>query len=440
MANNPKGGQAKQSLFSKLQGIFAFRLLFSVLAALVIWLFINTNLNPASERSFYVLLTQKNQSSLEGKGLVLMNETIAPGVTVYVKGREEDLGGLTQGNFDVSLDFGKIEERGEKRVKLDLSVVDAKNISVLRMEPEEIDISVESITANQFDISPIWEGEPADGYELTGYTMVPRTQRIRGRESLVNQAAGVELRVDLSDLAGNRTAYLQSKVIDSAGEAMPVIDWEQSVEVSLEISKEVPVQPAITGNAAEEYYMLDCEVTPATVFVNGTSEALEGVDSVFTELVDITSARQSVSLSKLLVLPSGVSLTASKNPLGQAQVDIEIARYEYREFYISRSNIQLIDARENRRYKYEIVQSEIPIILKGKTNDLNAVTPDMITAVASVTDLNTGLHHVGVVVTLPDGVVGVQDAFLDVIVSADIPGNSGVVPDAAQPEAGAGGA
>jgi YbbR domain-containing protein len=371
---------------------------------------------------------------------MLINDSIAPGVTVYVKGREEDLGGLTQGNFNVSLDFGKIEEQGEKKVKLDLSVIDAKNISVLRMEPEEIDLSVESITANQFAVSPIWEGEPAEGYELTSSSIFPRTQRIRGRESLVNQAAGVELRVDLSDLAGNRTMYLQSKVIDGDGEPMPVIDWEQSVEVSLEISKEVPVQPAITGNAAEDYYMLDCTATPATVFVNGTKEALEGVDSIFTELIDITSARQSMSLSKLLVLPSGVSLTASKNPQSQAQIDIAIERYEYRRFDISRSNIQLINAREDSRYKYEIVQSEIPIILKGKTSDLNAVAPDMITAVASVTDLNTGLHHVGVVVTLPDGVVGVQDAFQDVLVSADKQGHSGESSGAGPPPAEAGGA
>jgi YbbR domain-containing protein len=411
-----------------------------VIAAVIIWLFINTTINPASERPIFVTITRKNLASLEDKGLILKeNDTIASGVNVYVKGREEDLGALTQSNFDVTLDFGKIDGRGEKKVELDLNVIDANNISVLRIEPEAISVDVEDIISKRFAITPIWEGEPAEGCELTDYTISPSTQIIRGRESMVDLAASAEVRIDLAGIAGNRTIYLQSQINDESGEPVSVLDWAQDLEISVEISKEVPVQPDITGNAADDYYVLEYSAIPQTVFVNGSSEALGDVESVFTELIDITSARQSMSLSKPFVLPASVRLTQSKTALAQAQVDIAIERYSYKEIYISRSNIQLINANENNRYRYEIVQSEIPIILKGKRKDLAAIAPDIITAVATVTGLNTGVHHISVVVTLPEGIVSVQEAFLDVIVSSEIQGNSGVVSDGAAQQGGAGG-
>lgn len=400
---------------SKIAASFFFRLLSSFILAVIVWLVISTTyVNPPDSGSIPVPLSLVQRSALDNMGLELRTESFRNYVEISYKCRKEDLEKITQANFEAYIDFSNVTGVDVTSLPVEIKTSNTDNISITKVEPATIPIAVEKRISKPFDVQVQFNGELADGFILTGYTCFPSTRSFTARESMVNQIAHVDVDVDLSGLAGNTIMHQECRVVNGDGKEITMVGWEQVVDISLEISKEVQVVPNVIGSLEDDYYVRYIITTPETVRINGTKDALEQVDSLYTDTIDIGRSRQSVSQERALQLPKNIKM--SQDALPRATVDVTIYRYQYTQnVALSKGRIDFINASD--AYRYEIVESEIPLILKGKVDDIANLTQDQVSAVVDVSELTIGTHAVPAIVTLPDGITNVNDVMLTMIVA-----------------------
>jgi YbbR domain-containing protein len=207
----------------------------------------------------------------------------------------------------------------------------------------------------------------------------------------------------------------ECKIISVEDKEMDVLEWIQAIDVAFEISKEVQVVADVTGVPYDGHYILSVDVEPHTVYVNGTKETLVDTDKLYTESVDVTDERASVSLRKYIIVPGGLRI--SSNSSAQAVVNVSIDKYRHLEVYISKSSISLINSDTSGDYIYEIANNEIPIIVRGKRNDMSEFDPESVSALVNVEALRPGTSSRPLIVKLPDGITLVGTPLVDVIVS-----------------------
>jgi len=73
------------------------------------------------------------------------------------------------------------------------------DVTVVSIDPPEIELHLERLQVRQVPVTPVIEGEPAPGFEVTGVRTVPSSLAVRGPESLVTDLEEVEttpVRVD----------------------------------------------------------------------------------------------------------------------------------------------------------------------------------------------------------------------------------------------------
>ena len=413
--NNDKN---EKSLLARIQSSFIFRLLCSLLLAAVVWLTLNsTYVNPPDTRTINnIPLTQLNRSTLENYNLELKTETFRGFVGVSLKGRQEELAKLSTGDFEAFIDFSNVTGVDVTSLDVELRTTKTDNFSIVKIEPSEIPIEVERRLTYPFDIAVNFVGELPQGFYRTGYSRSPPMKSFSARESLINQIDHVEVEVDLTGIAGNTVLYQQCRIYNKDGVIMNRQGWEQLVEISLEISKDVPVFGVVTGTPGEDYYVRFTSIMPEVVSINGTKEALEQVDSLYTEILDVSNARQSILRECDIILPSNVKM--SKDTLPRAEIDVTINMLQYtQDFALGKGRIEFINNQE--QYRYEIVENEIPLLLKGKVDDIANLDSNQISAVIDVQGLSQGTHAALAILTLPEGIISVNDVILTVIVARD---------------------
>ena len=410
-----KADNNEKKLLARITGSFIFRLFSSIFLAAVIWLTINaTYVNPPMTKTFRPPLTLLNRSALDDKRLELITENFRGSVDVVLKGRQEDVEKISVDDFDAFIDFSNVDGIEDTSLTVELRAPKTDNMTIVGIEPSTIPIKVERRVVKSFDITVHFTGELADGFYLTSYTQSSSTRLITARESLVDQIERVDVDVDLTGMAGNNIAHQQCRIYNVDGSEVNRVGWEQIVDVTLEISKDVQIIPDITGSPAEDHYVSYRTVTPESVRINGTKEALEQVGSLYTDVMDIGYARQSLSQERALLLPNNVRLTA--NALPRAQIDVTIYKYQYtQDVALSKTRVELINDEE--QYRYEIVESEIPLLLKGKVDDIANLDQSQVSAVIDVEGLLPGTNAVSAIVTLPEGIISVNDVLLTVIVA-----------------------
>ena len=413
----------ENGIFFRIQNNPYLKVIVSFLVAVVVWLMVNTTLNPPKETTINSTLRVINRQALTEKQLVLINENYQNSIDIHIKGRQEDLNKLSKRDFDAVLDFSKVNSVEDTTIQLDLPNFDLPNITITRIEPEEIAIELENLQYRMLDIDVELVGTPAPGFVCTGFTYSPMTEQFTDRESLISQIAKVKAIVDVGGLTGNETFRPQCQILDFDGEELRGIGRPIIVDVRVEISKEVPIVPDVTGKPESDYYVVSEVVVPQTVLISGTKDSLEKINEIYTDVLNIDKARQNVSATRTLIVPDTVRIS-TKSMKAEVDISVLIERQKYTSITLKREQIETVSSSADRGYRFYIVQDEITLLLKGKKNDIDQLKQEDVNAIVDVTGLMVGTHSVPVIITLPNGILNINDVTMDVQVSY-VPGNNG---------------
>jgi YbbR domain-containing protein len=284
------------------------RLLSSLVLALLLWGWVTTSQDPERTKSFGNIAIQAEE--LNGDLEVSMSSL--PTALVTVRGPESVIDDIAANQITAHLNLSNIHDPGTYTVPVNVSVPDAVwSHSVI---PSQLSIEVERTMTKQFRLQVQLQGtgnnpsrqvhvEPKNASEVT----------LRGPESDVKRVDKVVLRVDATNQTRSYTAEFTPVAIDSTGQEIPEVTiTPSSVTAAVEISargKSVAVISQLVGDPAQGYEVVDRQVIPSTVLVDGPQDSLNDLIAIQTEPIDITGVAGNIRRHvRLTGIPDGIQL------------------------------------------------------------------------------------------------------------------------------------
>ncbi len=370
----------------------------SVLAAILFWIIVFNTENPYLGKKIAVPIVVINEQTLIESKLELISEIPAT-VDVYVRGRGDSTNDITANDFKVLLDLSVIDSADVTRLKLPMPESDVKDVYVERMEKEYVEIKLERIISKEFPISIKVTGIPKDDYTVLEYSSEPKSYTMTGLESVINEVQYLEATVDVNEISGALDVERACLAYDDKNQALAFFTGI-NVKIKVEVGKEIPVIPNVTGIPAEGYVIATQIAEPNKLLVSGHKSLLDRLTELVTEQVSIEGMSEDVSFETSVVLPEGITLQNSESRI---KVSVSLEEMTERVWEIDNNTIQLLNKNLTQNFNYQIISDTVKVVIKGRSVDIAQLKLSDIKLTADVSGMGEGLHGIPVNVAVPSG-------------------------------------
>ena len=279
----------------------------SLLVSCLIWLVVTNTNDPESTQVYKnVPITIINQDTITNANKTF---TVVDGVdkiNVYVTARKSIRAALNSGSFTVKADMENYNE-ALGTVPLEISCEDARiRQEDLRIIPSSLKINMEDKVEQNFGVAVVTTGKADKGYELGKTTIVSGdTIRIAGPQSLINIIGKVTILLDITNMNTDSTNLYPIRIEDKNGAALTdgqmsnlelkdsngVSLQNNSAEVRTEIWKvynDIPLKANVTGEVAPGFKVSSITLSPQTINLVATEEAIDELGGELTLKDDIS--------------------------------------------------------------------------------------------------------------------------------------------------------
>jgi len=296
----------------------------SVMLALLMWFYVITEQNPEITKDITVPIRLINTVFLEKNNMVLSDESNNYKLTLKIKGKKNALDKLNETTVDAYADLEGHNQRGENFIKVNIGGI-PEGVDIIAKSTESLKIILESKISIQKSVHLNLMGNPSHGMAAMAPSMVPNDVVITGAESQVNKIKSVRVDVDIASVNSQVKKILPVRVLDDSGKDIQNITIEPgNVEVSIPIenTKLVSLEMDLSGQLAEGYLVNSTSVNPEEILITGKQQALEGINLIKTEKIDITGETADISKEVKLVIPAGIEIVNSTEKVN-IFIDIE---------------------------------------------------------------------------------------------------------------------
>lgn len=305
-----------------------FKILALIFAA-IFWVFV-----VSMENTFYKLPDAVSVHVFnQAEDLALANEISA--VSLMLRADESvALKTLSAGDFEAYVDL-KNAGAGVRKVPV---FVTSKNpsVSVLKIEPSEVEVELEPVEEKIVSLEASVKGEPAHGFSIKSSKLSSSVVTVSGAQSVLKRIANVKAEVKLDgteDKDQEKSATV--KIYDRDGKILEGVDVKtEDISIFLKIIeiesfKQVgiradlavaPDESGSTGGVVVKNVVID----PLVINVKGLKEALNKLEILSTEKIDMKGISASFEKKVKIILPDGVSLAEGEK--GEVIVKVEIEK------------------------------------------------------------------------------------------------------------------
>ena len=257
-------------------------------------------------------------STLEERGLTLLDAQTEYTVDLRVQGKKKDVGNLKTADIFVTADVGGYGA-GEGTVAVNVSTRD--NISVIAVNPSTLVLTIDTIVENEKEVRVMLEGELPAGTEAGNLFSALDTAEVTGAKTQVDRVAYVKAGIAAADVSEEETVHEVTLVpVDMYGEEVSGVRISPSTaEVTsiLYYTRSIPLAIEVTGEPAEGVQISHISV-PDEILIRGTKAAVSGVAEI-KGTVDITGISENSTVKAQIMLPNGVLLSR-----GQSEIEATI--------------------------------------------------------------------------------------------------------------------
>lgn len=346
--------------------------IFSVMLALLLWFYVITEQNPEITKDITIPVKLINTAFIEKSNMVLANDSESFKLTLKIKGKNSVLEKLNDTTVDAIADLEGHRQKGENYIEININGI-PEGVNILWKSAESIKVVLDQKISVQKSVQANIMGNPSQGLAAMTPMIAPNDVVITGAESQINKIKNVRVDVDIASVNIEVKKILPVRVLDENGKDIQNINIEPSnVEVSIPIenTKRVSLQLDISGQPAVGYMISNISVQPEELLITGKQQALEGINILKTEKIDITDGTTDVSKEVKLVIPEGVELV-NTNEKVSIFVNIEMITTSE----ITVNNFEYVNLAEG--MKVESIQNGIRVSLRGPENQLADATNTM---------------------------------------------------------------
>lgn len=390
----------------------------SLAIALAIWLLVANINDPVVVTSYDVPVTIQNSAYLESGGKTYQVLEQQQMVTVILRGNSSVVENRT-GDIQAVADLTQIVDMDTTPVMVPVTAtcdrVAAEDISVV---PAAIGIEIEDMVSKDFTIT-VTAGDttPSADYEVGTMEANPEKVTITGPESLIDKIDRVMAEVNTTPMNEDTTITSRLIIYDKNQDTLdetemnylkfdigqPVVDihvdlWRVRGDIQLAVN--------YSGSPAPGYQVGDVTITPSTISVAGTDEALaqlavEGntieipADAVVLEGQD-SDVETRLTLSEYM--PDDLVVA---NNVETAIVNVSIIPEGSQEFRVATRDIAIENLDDKLRLVFDT--DSVTVRVRETGGQINDLTADEISLSADMKDRGAGDYEIQLEADLPDG-------------------------------------
>ncbi len=387
--------------------------LLSLAIAVALWFTVINTENPLETRSYIASVQIQNEESLFERGYVVVNENEinSTRVTVRLRGQRLALDTLSQSNTKVQaiVDLSNIiySYNGEPvsvPVNIVIPSVVNNSFEILSKSVQSVTVDIQPYINKDFTVKPVVNYSDESSGELINAVTSPSTITAYGAKSVINSIAEVRASVTPEVLENDMVMTAVPTAYDAEGNVVNNVTFsssELSVKISMDDMKSVRIAVDTTGRPAENYQVTGLYLSPETIDVAGSEEALSGISVI--RLPDIDIAGMDSNIIKTFdigdYLPEGVRIVGGTDTV-TATVTLE--RNEEKNIVIPADSIT-DNGTTPEGLTAHIESEDIEITVSGPAGKLELV--DGVNAYVDLSGYEAGTYEdVPVVIELPDDV------------------------------------
>lgn len=350
----------------------------SVMLALLMWLYVITEQNPEITKDITVPIRLINTVFLEKNNMVLFDDSNNYKLNLKIKGKKNALDKVNETTVDAYADLEGHNLKGENFLKINIGGI-PEGVDIISKSAESLKVMLESKVSIQKSVHLNIMGNPSHGMAAMTSSIAPNEVVITGAESQVNKIKSVRVDVDIASVNTEVRRILPVRVLDDSDKDIQNITIEPgNVEVAIPIenTKRVSLEIDLSGQPAAEYLVNNISIQPEEILITGKQQALEGINSIKTEKIDITEGTADISREVKLEIPPGIEIV---NANEKVNIFINIEKIKTSEIAVE--NLEYVNLPEG--LELDSMQSNI----KGTLRGIESRFQDALTAVRFYVDL-----------------------------------------------------
>ncbi len=353
----------------------------SLLLAMTLWLFVINTQNPTQPQTIKnIPVTIKGLDALEAQGYVLKNEEEIKNqmFSVTIRGPRLEIDKVYNENaitatLNLNQYLGDLTQDSVQCIAnytVDI-ILDGHSITVTEKKAQYTSIVLEREASMTSSIGyKIEEGTTKD-YELLANPVIsPTTIEIKGAKSAISEVASVVVNIDGSVFSEeNLVQRLPVTIYNSQGEEITgLVTSPQTVEVRLLIGKfkRVPLKVQVTGKAQEGYVYRGTQCEPQAVTIVGKAEAVDRINEITLETIDISQFLETSTVSAKLNLPEGITTNSAK----EVNVTIQIDKENNYIYNIPTSLLEIDVTGPDEGLSYEVLSNEVQVGISATAEEI----------------------------------------------------------------------
>lgn len=387
--------------------------LLSLAIAVALWFTVINTENPLETRSYIASVQIQNEESLFERGYVVVNENEinSTRVTVRLRGQRLALDTLSQSNTKVQaiVDLSNViySYNGEPvsvPVNIVIPSVVNNSFEILSKSVQSVTVDIQPYINKDFTVKPVVNYSDESAGELINAVTSPSTITAYGAKSVINSIAEVRASVTPDTLKNDMVMTASPTAYDAEGNVVNNVTFsssELSVKISMDDMKSVRIAVDTTGRPAEDYQVTGLYLSPETIDVAGSEEALSGISVIRLPDIDIAGMDSNIIRTFDIgdYLPEGVRIVGGTDTV-TATVTLE--RNEEKNIVIPADSIT-DNGTTPEGLTAHIESEDIEITVSGPAGKLELV--DGVNAYVDLSGYEAGTYEdVPVVIELPDDV------------------------------------
>ncbi len=365
--------------------------LWSLLLALAVWLAAVTAADPDVVRAYPspVRLDVVGQDP----GLVI-NGSLPKSVELTLRAPQSVWDQLTARPDAVRaiLDLSGLSA-GKHKVDIQIQI-SVRPVRIVSANPSSVAVSLEPLITRTLPLQSMVTGQPAIGYQAGDLTVDPQQVVLAGPQSVVSRVVHTQVVVNATGIREALDETVPIQALDQNNLPVSGLTIQpESAHVTLPVTRQggfrdLAVKVIVRGQVADGYRLDSISVAPPVVTVYSSNpelvNALPGV--VETQPLDLTEAKDNLTLRVPLNLPSGVSAVGDQTVVIQAGISpIQSS------LTLSGQHIEIAGLPSD--LNAQISPETMDVILSGPLPVLNSLSRQDVHVTVDVTGLAAGSYQ-----------------------------------------------
>ena len=380
-----------------------FLKLTAVLIAILFWMIVIAS-DPTLERQKEMTATVSvtGADTLRSRGYVVTDDLTSSPITVKVTQGNYDR--ATAASFSPRLDLSQITSDGQQEVSFSAGYSTYGEIQ--SFEPKSMTVNVERyITRSRVPVVVRVTGEMPQGLWRSATSCDPNLVSVSGPASLVEQVRRAVVELPLEGLSADMedcqvTSPVTLETADGQTISSPLIriTFESvtvdsaSIECSVLPTRSVAVDAAsaITGTPAHGYEVGEIRVSPETVTVADSAEALKNLEAMFVQSpVDVTGATEDLLVTVPLAGATAHSYCSAREVAVSVTIRPATHTHTYNDLPVQVENL-------GPGLKAALSRAKLGAVLSGAYQDMESLKAANIHLYVDAQGLAAGVYNVEV--------------------------------------------